>query len=132
MLALFDIDGTLLDEAAAQSVAVAALHTAARTSGPLEEFAASWSAALERHFPRYLRGEMHFQEQHRARIRDVLDASLSDAAADDWCAVYLEAHESAWALFDDVLPCLEGLKRCAGRPLRWIGRHLARPLRAAR
>src|SRR6185436_19800938 len=47
--------------------------------------------------------------QRWARVRDVIDSSLSDVEADQVFDIYLAAYEEAWALFPDVLTCLDGL-----------------------
>lgn len=110
MAILFDIDGTLLDDPAALRAGITALSThlvgADRTPDELLEM---WRVALDRHFQRYLDGEIDFQEHRRARVREVLGNELSDAAADDLFDVYLEAHESAWSLYDDAIACLDAL-----------------------
>jgi putative hydrolase of the HAD superfamily len=64
---------------------------------------------LRHHFARYVAGQLDFQEQRRARIRDVLAADLSDGDADEIFNVYLGVYEKKWSLFDDVLPCLDAL-----------------------
>lgn len=109
MLILFDIDGTLLDETAAERAGAAVLHACADPTRPLDEFVAAWDAALDTHFERYLRGEVDFQGQRRARIRSLLGDSLDDAAADGLFDVYLGAYESAWSLYRDAVPCLDAL-----------------------
>jgi len=110
MLVLFDIDGTLLDDEAAVAAGVRALHASTGAILSLEQFASAWQAALDRYFDLFASGGIGFLEQRRARIRDVVDASLDDAAADALFDVYLHAHEQAWALYEDVLPCLETLE----------------------
>jgi putative hydrolase of the HAD superfamily len=109
MLILFDIDGTLLDDPAAMRAGAAALHATAGLDGPFESFLADWCAAADRQFDRYIRGEVDYQEQRRARVREVVDGSVDDAGADALFAAYLEAHEHAWSLYDDSLPCLDAL-----------------------
>jgi putative hydrolase of the HAD superfamily len=110
MLVLFDIDGTLLDDEAAVAAGVRALHASTEVGSSLEEFASAWQVALDRYFDRFASGEIGFYEQRRARVRDVVDSSLDDATADALFDVYLHAHELAWVLYDDALPCLETLE----------------------
>ena len=109
MLILFDIDGTLLDDAASERAGAAALYAVAAESDSLEEFTRAWSAASQRHYARYLAGETDFQGQRRARVREIVDDSLTDAAADRLFEVYLAAYESAWTLYPDALGCLDAL-----------------------
>ena len=108
-LVLFDIDDTLLDDAAAQRSAAAALHGQVGRDADLGVFLDLWSAAAERHYARYLQRELDFQGQRRARIREAVDETLSDAAADTLFDSYLDAYESAWALCADVNGCLDAL-----------------------
>jgi putative hydrolase of the HAD superfamily len=109
MFVFFDIDDTLLDHAAAARAGAMALHRNIGAQVPVEQFVSDWAAALDRNFPRYLAGELSFQGQRRQRIREVVDAELTDEAADAVFLGYQEAYEAAWALFPDVLPCLETL-----------------------
>jgi putative hydrolase of the HAD superfamily len=112
MLVLFDIDDTLVDHGAASRSAAIALHGTVDTALHVDDFVSSWSAALDRHYERYLRGEIGFNEQRRARVRDVVGPSLSDDSADEVFARYLAAYENAWRLFPDVLACLDRLSTC--------------------
>jgi putative hydrolase of the HAD superfamily len=109
MFVFFDIDDTLVDHGAAARAGAMALHRHIGAPVPVEQFVSDWAAALDRNFPRYLAGELSFQGQRRERIRQVVDAALTDEAADAVFASYQEAYEAAWALFPDVLPCLETL-----------------------
>jgi putative hydrolase of the HAD superfamily len=106
---LFDLDGTLLDDDAAVWAGAAALRAHVGGRGPLEDFIRAWEEATERHFEAYVRGETGFQEQRRARIREVVDARVDDGAADALYDVYQCAHEAAWAPHDDAGACLEAL-----------------------
>ena len=108
---LFDIDGTLLDHDAAERAGTIALHRKTKSRLPVDEFRSRWSAALEHHFERYLQGYITYEEQGRSRVREVIDGSLSDVAADRTYAEYLREYEQAWSLFPDVLPCLDRLSR---------------------
>jgi putative hydrolase of the HAD superfamily len=109
MVVFFDIDDTLVDHAAAAGAGARALHRHLGGPVPVEQFVSSWAAALDRAFPRYLAGELSFHGQRRERIRQVVDAALTDEAADAVFAGYQEAYEAAWTLFPDVLPCLDAL-----------------------
>jgi putative hydrolase of the HAD superfamily len=109
VLILFDIDDTLLDDAGATNEAVRAFHTSLARDESLEAFRLRWRDSLDRHFTRYLARELSFQGQRRERIRDALQAELSDAEADRLFAGYLESYARSWRLFDDALPCLEKL-----------------------
>jgi putative hydrolase of the HAD superfamily len=115
MLVLFDIDDTLLDHGVAERSAATLLHTSIRPPVSLEDFLVRWAVALERHFAQYLAGEVSYQGQRRNRVREVVDSSLSDQAADRIFDDYLVSYEANWSLFPDVLPCLDSLSRhCLG------------------
>ncbi len=109
MLILFDIDETLVDHATAFRVATEALYASGDFEAPYGSFVTRWSAAHRRSFERYLRGELSYEEQRRARVRETVDTPLDDAAADRLFDIYLRVYESSWRLFDDVLPCLDAL-----------------------
>ena len=109
MLILFDVDGTLVDEAAAERAGALELHRRAASAMTFRNFLTAWSAATERHFDRYLRDETDFRGQRRARIREVINADLDDEAADATFDAYRRAYESAWSLFPDVAGCLDAL-----------------------
>jgi putative hydrolase of the HAD superfamily len=112
MLVLFDVDDTLLDHSAASRSAAIALHRTLDTAIGVDDFVTSWSAALDRHYERYLRGEIDFNEQRRARVRDTVGSSLSNDDADEVFSRYLAAYENSWRLFPDVLGCLDRLSAC--------------------
>ena len=109
MLILFDIDDTIIDHSAAVREAVGVLHDQVHPTEDLSTFYASWTAAMKTYFPRFLLGEMTYQDQRRARIRRTVDSSLSDAQADELFDVYFRVYETKWSLFPDVIPCLAQL-----------------------
>lgn len=111
MLVLFDIDDTLLDDAAATREAVDALREHLGLDVPVFEFRSRWSDSLRHHFARYIAGEIDFHEQRRARVREVLGSDVSDVESDRIFQVYLDVYESRWSLFADVLPCLDALSK---------------------
>jgi putative hydrolase of the HAD superfamily len=109
VLILFDIDGTLVDHASAFRFATGALHVASGSETPVEQFLAKWSSVHQRHFDRFLCGELTYQEQARARVRDTVDPGLSDERADELFSAYLDRYECEWSLFPDVRGCLTRL-----------------------
>lgn len=109
MVILFDVDNTLLDDAAAVTAAATALHLRLALPEPLESFLARWRQSQDEKFKNYLAGKMSFREQRRARIRDALSADVTPSDADTLFDEYLAAYEAHWTLFDDVLPVLDAL-----------------------
>jgi putative hydrolase of the HAD superfamily len=109
---LFDIDDTLVDHSTAFHAATVALHEAAGSTVPFDAFLTSWSSAHRRHFDQYLAGEVSYEQQALARIRDTLGAQLPDRTATDLWSVYYTNYETAWTLFADVVPCLDALSGC--------------------
>ena len=72
-----------------------------------------WNALEERHYHRYLTGELDFLGQRRERAREFVapyGLLLDDDAADAWYDAYLVHYEATWTLHDDVLDCLEALR----------------------
>lgn len=107
MLYLFDLDDTLLDHTGADRMAVRALYQKYAADKPWRAFLANWEEAQTRHYIRYTDKQISFQEQRRARLRDTIDPRLDDIQADLIFDFYLDTYEQNWALFTDVLPCLE-------------------------
>lgn len=102
---LFDVDDTLVDHSGAQRTAIVAYLA---SLGLVHDDAAVslWREAEERHFSRHLTGELSFQGQRRARVREMLAADggavLDDATVDEWFAGFNTHFEAAWTTYDDV------------------------------
>ena len=114
---LLDIDGVLVDH---RSAADAASWQWARALpgwglGP-QETAERWEALDRKHFTRYQHGELDFDEQLRARIRDFVPggADISDAEADAHMAAYRSIYRGLWRAYDDVPDFLERLRAWQG------------------
>lgn len=131
---LLDIDGVLVDH---RSAADAASWQWARALpgwglGP-QETAERWEALDRKHFTRYQHGELDFDEQLRARIRDFVPggADISDAEADAHMAAYRSIYRSLWRAYDDVpdflarLRAWQGLGTGGDRARADTGRHRA-------
>ncbi|MFC4063318.1 HAD family hydrolase [Actinoplanes subglobosus] len=101
---VFDLDDTLVDQVTASGTAVVAWAATLGISGP--DVTVRWAALSERHYARYQRREITFTGQRRERVREFLGARLSDAAADELFAGYLERYEAGWTVFDDAVPAL--------------------------
>jgi len=89
---LFDIDGTLIDHDAADVIATTALRDKIEHTEDAEGFLRRWRSAFERHYNRYLAGELSLQQQRRERFREVFDPNLSDSAADQLTTFYIDEY----------------------------------------
>jgi putative hydrolase of the HAD superfamily len=111
----FDLDGTLLDDARATARGLDALHSryGAATGMSRDELTDAWQQLLDRHFARYLAGDLSMQAQRRARMRGLFDkgqtASLSDGEADEMFSAYLAGYEHGWTCFADAIETLSHL-----------------------
>jgi putative hydrolase of the HAD superfamily len=78
----------------------------------LADFYLHWSTAGKKYFTRFLEGELTFEQQKAKLLMEVFiqgGVMLSEAEAAGHFAVYLRHFENNWTLYDDVLPCLNGL-----------------------
>jgi putative hydrolase of the HAD superfamily len=114
MVILFDIDGTLIDHDGAEAKAVRAFHAMTMQDEDLAGFLQRWRRAFERHYNRYLAGELSLQQQRRERFRELLDSGLSDGDADRLSASYIDTYLQECRAYDDVAPVLAIL---AGNPM---------------
>ena len=108
----FDIDDTLVTHSQAQSQAARLFwkEFSARLPHTEQEFPAVWDAVMQKHFAAFAAGEVSFEEHRLRRIREIFAHPLSDGEAAMLFQVYLRLYEDHWALFDDVLPCLDALR----------------------
>lgn len=113
MAILFDLDDTLLDDRGAQETYLGELYS----NHPLEiqrteaDFRLEWRRAIDRHFQRYVKGEISLAEQRRARVRDAFDRpGMTDAAANRIVSEFIAGYEASWRLLPDVLSALDQLK----------------------
>lgn len=117
MTLLLDLDETLIRESEARDQAALDFYRHFLTSRSIPEvdFLNQWHDLQERHFQRFTRGEISFQEHRRERLREVFSSQegcLSDAELDARFGFYLTQYENNWSLYDDVLPFLERAKHC--------------------
>jgi putative hydrolase of the HAD superfamily len=111
---LFDLDDTLFAHRAAVDRGIVA-HLAAIGGYSEADPTALWHELEERHYHRYLAGELDFEGQRRARAIDFAASRglvLDDPSA--WFDTYFEQYRAAWHLHDDTLPLLEALTQRTG------------------
>jgi putative hydrolase of the HAD superfamily len=112
---LFDLDDTLFAHRESLRVGFAAHLSMQRDLAVVDVDAEvdRWVHLEEEHYPRYLSGELDWLEQRRQRSHAFLapyGVTLpDDAAADAWFGGYRARYRDAWALHDDVIPCLDAL-----------------------
>jgi len=107
---LLDLDDTLVDDHRSTAIAFGALLEAHRASLDAKDASAllpQWRSIFARHWDRHERGEVSFQEQRRARIREFLRRELTDAEADEALLPYLRAYEASCQLLPGVREFLE-------------------------
>jgi putative hydrolase of the HAD superfamily len=113
-LVLFDLDGTLFDHDRAAGIGVAAWLQSIGVE-PAEELIDRWFEAEARYISAWHRGELDWQEQRRARLREmheIIDHPAGDARSlDQSFDVYLAAYQSAWRTYPDVDTALEEVQK---------------------
>ena len=110
---LFDLDDTLFAHRTAVDRGILA-HLARLDIVPDDPVAAAslWHELEERHYHRYLAGELDFEGQRRARALDFAathGVELADIEAGAWFDAYFEHYRAAWVLHDDALDCLAAI-----------------------
>lgn len=113
---LFDLDDTLFaHRRAVEDGVVAHLKTLTNLPRQFDDDAEAirWTALEEKHYTRYLGGELDYLGQRHARARDFMEPygiTFGDnLAAETWFEDYLKHYRAAWTLHDDAVPMLEGL-----------------------
>lgn len=104
-----DVDETLVDY-------LSSLRAGLRELVGTDEAWSDWYATTERHYPRFIAGEIDYDTMRRQRTKDFLAARgeiLDDQEIVEREERRLAAMRGAWRLFDDALPCLRAL-RAAG------------------
>jgi putative hydrolase of the HAD superfamily len=107
---LIDLDDTLLDDHGSTAVAFDAFvesHRALLTDREVPPLLVEWRRVFMKHWVRHERGEVSFQEQRRARVREFLGKNFTDDEADQALLPYLKAYEASWQLLPGVREFLE-------------------------
>ena len=130
---LFDLDDTLLDYATSERTAIHRYLTdLGLPADRLDAGAAAWHDHQERHFARYLTGELDFTGQRRARTADMLrwldhPVPTSDDALDTWFDGYRTRYEASLTPFPDAHPVLAALAALPDPPLLGIISNASEP-----
>lgn len=112
---LFDLDDTLFGHH--NSMTTALRNYRARLGTPFADTdertaAQQWEQLENKHYRRYLSGELSYLEQRRERAREFAaqhGLSLDDCEADVWYDGYFVEYTKAWMLHGDALACLNEL-----------------------
>jgi len=112
----FDLDGTLLDHKSSELLGVEEFYEEYKNYFSLEKemFYKFWCQISDKHFNRYLKGEVTFDQQRIERIKELFSYSnikLTDEDAMVKFKKYLSNYEDNWKPYDDVIPCLKHLSR---------------------
>jgi putative hydrolase of the HAD superfamily len=110
----FDLDGTLLDHRSSEYLGVKSFYKEYGKCLKFEEdmFYKQWCYVSDKHFNKYLNGEITFRKQRIERIKELFnfsDIKLSDDTAENVFNNYLKIYENNWKAFSDVIPCLKQL-----------------------
>ena len=110
---LLDLDGTLLDHAAARDGALLGqLGMEDAPPAERERWCALWLELEDQHFDDHLAGNITFPEQRRRRCRDLHVALGADDPGEgwvDWWSRYAERYRAGWRVYEDVIPALDAL-----------------------
>lgn len=112
----FDIDGTLIDFKQAEA---AGIRTFYQTYGhhftlTEEAFHVEWRVVGARHFSRFLRGELSFEQQQAERVKSLFELAairLTDREAGAYFGTYIRAFESSWQPMTMWSPVCSSFKR---------------------
>jgi putative hydrolase of the HAD superfamily len=108
---LFDIDDTLVDFGSSAAAGLA--HLLGPEAAARDGLSDAWHSVTERHYPRFLAGEVAFAEMQLQRLVELLAwAGLPVPDRDGLLALEARRQEEMvrnYRLFDDVAPCLAAL-----------------------
>lgn len=110
IVVFFDIDDTLIDHSTAMRRATERLYHNLSLTMDLDGFLREWRRSHREYYPRFLRGEISYEQAARGRVRGVINPNASDVEADEMFNRYLADYESEWRLFPDVMECLNALR----------------------
>jgi putative hydrolase of the HAD superfamily len=114
---VFDIDGTLLQHDLAVKISLKHLYSFVQNKIPhsnFDEFLKLWKVKSNQYMNEYLNGKITFEEQRILRVQSVLsswDHKMSLDEAMEVFRIFLVKYEQNWRLYDDVLPCLNIVKK---------------------
>ncbi|GAA2962953.1 HAD family hydrolase [Kitasatospora cinereorecta] len=106
---LWDVDDTIFDYAGSDRTGLLRHLRAEGLADSDEDHHDRWMRIASVHWARVAAGESDWYAHCRDRVREFLDADLSDADADAWFTRYVGHYESSWELFPDTVPALDAL-----------------------
>jgi putative hydrolase of the HAD superfamily len=113
---LIDLDDTLLDDRSATKTAFMAFfqaHVLTCTYSSDVDALDAWRRISASHWKCYELGQVSFNDQRRARVREFLQRAMTDDEADLAFEPYRVAYEASWLLFED---CNAFFERTVGIP----------------
>ena len=107
----FDIDHTLFDYDKSLGAALSHLYNefAKESVFSEAELPNVWESLFERYWKPFARGELTYSDLRLFQMRELFGQDLSETEAAKRAAIYVEAYEANWCLFEDVIPTLEAL-----------------------
>ncbi|MFB8027702.1 MULTISPECIES: HAD family hydrolase [unclassified Streptomyces] len=106
---LWDVDDTIFDYAGSDRTGLLRHLRAEGLPESDEDHHGRWMRIASVHWERVAAGESDWPAHCRDRVREFLDAELSDEDADAWFRRYVGHYESSWELFPDAVPVLDAL-----------------------
>jgi putative hydrolase of the HAD superfamily len=114
---MFDLDGTLISQRNASSIVLNQFYIDNKyrfSNLEQKEFFDRWSKTGRKNFQEFLKGEITFEEKMVTQILEFferLDNKIDKKQAKEIFDKFLPIYEENMLLYDDVIPCLEFLKR---------------------
>ncbi|MFX0033089.1 MAG: HAD family hydrolase [Candidatus Hodarchaeota archaeon] len=114
---MFDLDGTLIGQKTASSNILKQLYSENKKKFreiTQKEFLESWFKVAKKNIQEFFRGEITFEDKVISQISDlfsIFDYKLNKSQAKEIYDKLLPIYEKNIKLYDDVIPCLEMLKK---------------------
>lgn len=112
----FDIDGTLLDHKGSEQEGIKKFYflNEFNEKCDFDNFIKIWIKYSDKNFEKFLNKEYNFEQQRAMRIIDVYNKFGKEISYNEALTKftdYLNAYESSWKAYDDVIPCLNMLNQ---------------------
>ncbi|MFW9773366.1 MAG: HAD family hydrolase [Promethearchaeota archaeon] len=114
---MFDLDGTLLGQKIASSNVLKQLYLENKDyfkEITQKDFLDRWSKVAKKNVQEFFKGEISFEDKVIMQIQDLFDSFSYKMLKSETKEIFdklLPIYENSIILYDDVIPCLEWLKR---------------------